>query len=70
MVAVQLKEFQLAFFKPTPRNAYATKPVEKLNRKGREDGQTTIVDVPQADGNSSATPADAVKPAEKPAAAD
>ena len=60
----------MAFFKSTTPNASASKPVEKPNRNGREDGQANIVDVPQADGNSSAEHADAVKPAEIPPAAD
>lgn len=58
----------MPFFKSTTPNTHATKTAEKSNRVGREDGQTNIVDVPQADGNSSVKPAET--PAEKPVTTD
>ena len=50
----------MTLVKPVTPDSRATKP-------GREDGETDVVDVPQADGDSAAKPADVVRPAEKPA---
>jgi len=50
----------MTFTKPVTPDSRATRP-------GREEGETDVVDVPQADGDRAVKPADAVQPAETPA---
>ena len=57
----------MIFATPSTSNAHAATPDQKPTRVGREDGEANVVDVPQADGDSAVTPADATRPAEKPA---
>ena len=59
----------MVFFKSNPKT-YTIRPGKPPRRDSREDGQTDIVDVPQADGDSYTERAGEVQPADKPATAD
>lgn len=54
----------MTFVKPATPDAGASRPAEKPDREGRTDGQADVLDVPQADGNSTATPVDGATPAD------
>jgi hypothetical protein len=56
----------MTFVTPNTRTGDANGPAEKPRHDSREEGTADVVDVPQADGNSTAKPADVVKHADKP----